>query len=66
MFLLVVVQLVEGAMTEPVRGDMTLWPLAYVHVAIGLVIALALYWRADHPAAFRRRRPNAPAAEGAA
>ena len=45
---------------------MTLWPLAYVHVAIGLVIALALYWRADHPAAFRRRRPNAPAAEGAA
>ncbi len=65
-FLLVVVQLVEGAMTEPVRGDMTLWPLAYVHVAIGLVIALALYWRADHPAAFRRRRPNAPAAEGAA
>ncbi|MDD9744172.1 MULTISPECIES: LPS export ABC transporter permease LptF [Marinovum] len=65
-FLLVVVQLVEGAMTEPVRGDMTLWPLAYVHVAIGLVIALALYWRADHPAAFRRKRPNAPAAEGAA
>lgn len=65
-FLLVVVQLIEGAMTEPVRGDMTLWPLAYVHVVIGLVIALALYWRADHPAAFRRKPPEAPAAEGLA
>lgn len=65
-FLLVVVQLVEGAMTEPVLGDMTLWPLAYVHVAIGLLIALALYWRADHPAAFRRKRPAPPAAEAAA
>ncbi|MGY3437203.1 MULTISPECIES: LPS export ABC transporter permease LptF [unclassified Marinovum] len=56
-FLLVMVQLIEGAMTEPVRGNAMLWPLAYAHILIGLLISAALYWRADHPAPLRRKRP---------
>lgn len=61
-FLLVLVQLIEGAMTEPVRKTAALWPLAYVHVAVGLMIAGVLYWRADHPMAFERWR-RTPRAE---
>ncbi|WP_348524117.1 LPS export ABC transporter permease LptF [Phaeobacter sp. J2-8] len=61
-FILVLVQLVEGAMTEPVRGNPALWPLAYAHVFIGLLVATALLWRSAHPGAIRRR--PAPALEG--
>ena len=55
-FLIVVVQLVEGAMTDPVRSAPELWPLSYSHILIGLLIWAALLWRAGHPMAFARRR----------
>lgn len=55
-FLIVVVQLVEGAMTDPVRSAPELWPLSYAHILIGLLIWAALLWRAGHPMAFARRR----------
>lgn len=54
-FLLVIVLLVEGAMTEHVRKDADQWPLAYAHVALGLLMAAVMYWRADHPTAFSRK-----------
>lgn len=55
-FLMVFVQLVEGATTDPVRSAPGLWPLSYLHVVFGLLIWAALLWRAGHPRAFRRSR----------
>lgn len=56
-FLLVVVKLVESAVTEPVRSDPALWPLIYLPTVVGLAIAGGLLWRADHPFGLRRRAP---------
>lgn len=58
-FLLVLVKLVEGAATEPVRSNANLWPLSYLQVVVGLTISLALLWIADHPFALSRRKPRA-------
>ncbi|MDA7430579.1 LPS export ABC transporter permease LptF [Primorskyibacter aestuariivivens] len=55
-FLIVVVQLIEGATTDPVRSSPELWPLSYSHIMIGLLIWAALLWRAGHPMAFVRRK----------
>lgn len=59
-FLLVFVQLIEGATTDPVRSQPELWPLGYLHVIIGLVISAGLLWRAAHPRAFRRQNGTLP------
>ena len=64
-FLLVLVQLAEGALSDAARRSTTLWPLAYGHIGVGLQIAALLYWRADHPMAFARLRRRRALAEGA-
>ncbi|MWD26112.1 LPS export ABC transporter permease LptF [Aquicoccus sp. SCR17] len=56
-FLLVLVKLVESAVTEPVRSDPALWPLIYLPTVVALAITWGLLWRADHPFGLRRRRP---------
>lgn len=60
-FLMVLVQLIEGATTDPVRETPALWPLSYSHIVTGLVIWAALLWRAAHPMAFARARRGADA-----
>ncbi|WP_425039116.1 LPS export ABC transporter permease LptF [Primorskyibacter sp. S187A] len=62
--LLVLIKLVEGAITDPVEKDFSNWPLNYLPALVGFVIAGALYWRADHPHArlWPSRAPREPAA----
>lgn len=55
-FLLVLVKLVESAVTEPVGNNAALWPLIYAPSFVGLVIAFVLLWKTDHPYAFKRKR----------
>lgn len=38
-FYLVVVQAVQGAVTDPVRSDASMWPLTYLPAAVGLLIS---------------------------
>lgn len=48
-FLLVVVKLVESAVTDPVRNDGALWPLVYLPSLVGFAIAATLLHRAARP-----------------
>ncbi|PIL12379.1 hypothetical protein P775_28150 [Puniceibacterium antarcticum] len=48
-FLLVVVKLVESAVTDPVRENAALWPLIYLPTLIGLAICVLLLQRAAGP-----------------
>ena len=48
-FLLVVVKLVESAVTDPVRDDARLWPLVYLPSAVGMTIAAGLLHIAARP-----------------
>lgn len=60
--LLVLVKLVESAVTDPVRGDPLLWPLVYLPSLVGLLMVWALLRQAARP--FRPRRARrADAAE---
>ncbi len=55
-FLLVVVKMVESAVTEPVRSDARLWPLVYLPSLVGLAIAAGLIHlaaRTRHPVRVR-------------
>ncbi len=54
--LLVVVKLVESAVTDPVRGNPRLWPLVYLPSITGIIIACLLLWQAARP--YRPRRPR--------
>ncbi|WGW05841.1 LPS export ABC transporter permease LptF [Tropicibacter oceani] len=54
-FLLVLVKMVESAVTDPVRGDPALWPLVYLPSLVGFGIVLTLLWRAARPYRPRRR-----------
>lgn len=56
-FLLVLIKMVESAVTGPVRGNTALWPLVYAPVGVGLAISWVLLWRAARP----RRSPPAEA-----
>lgn len=56
--LLVVVKLVESAVTDPVRADYRLWPLVYLPSALGIVMVLGLLWQASRPYRPRRRRAS--------
>lgn len=58
-FLLVLVKIVESAVTDPVRGDPRLWPLVYLPSLLGVVMAVTLLWQASRP--FRPRRARATA-----
>lgn len=60
-FLLVVIKLVESAVTDPVRANAALWPLTYLPSVVGLVLAWAMLWRAA-----RGPRPRKPRTEVAA
>ncbi|AUC51897.1 LPS export ABC transporter permease LptF [Sagittula sp. P11] len=53
-FLLVVVKLVESAVTDPVVRYPKLWPLIYAPSATGLAFTWALLWQASRP--FRPKR----------
>lgn len=53
-FLLVVVKLIEGMITSPVRGNPMLWPLIYVPSLVGLGLSAAFLGWAARP--FRPRR----------
>ena len=62
--LLVLVKVVESAVTDPVRGDARLWPLVYLPSLVGLMIATLLLWMAARPfrpARWRSRRQGAAA-----
>ncbi len=62
--LLVFVKVLESAVTDPVRGDVRLWPLVYLPSIVGLVLATVLLWVAARP--FRPRRARARTQEAAA
>ncbi|MDJ0822134.1 MAG: LPS export ABC transporter permease LptF [Paracoccaceae bacterium] len=55
-FLLVLVKLVESAVTDPVRADARLWPLVYLPSILGLLTVYALLRRSARP--YRARRHN--------
>ena len=54
--LLVLVKLVESLVTDPVRADLTLWPLVYLPSVIGLFVVWVLLWQASRTHRPRRRR----------
>nr|WP_299786022.1 LPS export ABC transporter permease LptF [uncultured Marivita sp.] len=51
-FLLVVVKLVESAVTDPTRENVALWPLVYLPSVVGLALAVGMLHLAARP--FRR------------
>ena len=53
-FLLVVVKLVESAITDPTRNSAALWPLIYLPSLVGLALAMAMLHLAARP--FRQSR----------
>lgn len=55
-FLLVVIKMVESAVTGPVRGNAALWPLVYLPTVVGLAMSGAMLHIAARP--FRRKRPQ--------
>lgn len=55
-FLLVVIKVVESAMTDSVRKDASLWFLVYMPTLVGLGMVVALLWHAARPFRPRRRR----------
>jgi len=52
--LLVLVKMLEGLVTDPVRANAALWPLVYLPAAAGFAMAAALLAWAARP----RRRPR--------
>lgn len=58
-FLLVVIKLVESAVTDPARSNAMLWPLVYLPSVVGIGIALLVL----HLAARPFRRPHRKAME---
>ncbi|MGP6085604.1 LPS export ABC transporter permease LptF [Antarctobacter jejuensis] len=58
--LLVVVKLVESAVTDPVRGNAALWPLVYLPSVTGLGMSTLLLWQAARPYRPRRSRRGDP------
>ncbi len=63
LLLLVLVKLVEGLTTEPVRDNPDLWPLIYAPSITGLIIVWALLYWAAHPI-IRRQKPVQNSAPG--
>jgi len=61
-FLLVVIKLVESAVTDPTRSNAALWPLVYLPSVVGLMLAAGTLHLAARP--FRQRR--VPVVEGTA
>ncbi|WP_292286572.1 LPS export ABC transporter permease LptF [Marivita sp.] len=55
-FLLVVIKLVESAVTDPARNNAALWPLVYLPSVVGLAIAGAVLHLAARPFRPSRRR----------
>ena len=60
-FLLVIIKLVEGMVTSPVRASPVLWPLVYLPSLIGLGLASAFLAYAARPFRPRKRTLEAPA-----
>ena len=59
-FLLVVVLMIESAVTDPVRANTDLWPLVYLPSAIGFSIVALLLARAANPFGFARTTRPSP------
>ena len=53
---LIVVQMLTQAGQGAVRGDASLWLMAYAGPFFGFVLAMVLLLAADRPTLFRRRR----------
>jgi lipopolysaccharide export system permease protein len=53
-FLLVIIKLVESAVTDPTRNNAALWPLVYLPSVVGLALAAAVLHLAARP--FRQPR----------
>jgi lipopolysaccharide export system permease protein len=62
--LLVMVKIVESAVTDPVRGDPALWPLVYMPSLAGALTVVALLWHASR--AYRPKRGTHQPAEAVA
>ena len=63
-FLLVLIKLIEGGVTDPVRVNPALWPLVYLPSFVGLIIVVLLLRRAARP--FRPRRQPSVSVEAPA
>lgn len=61
-FLLVVVKLVESAVTDPVVRNPRLWPLVYAPSVTGLAFTWILLWQASRPFRPKRLRETEAAA----
>ncbi|MDA7424694.1 LPS export ABC transporter permease LptF [Thalassococcus lentus] len=57
-FLLVLIKLVESAVSDPVRGNPALWPLVYLPSVVGLSIVWVLLMRAARPFRPRKSKPD--------
>jgi lipopolysaccharide export system permease protein len=57
-FLLVVVKLVESAVTGAVHEDDRLWPLVYLPSLLGAAMAAVLLWKAGRSGRPARRLPT--------
>lgn len=64
--ILVFIKIIEGAVSD-FGSKIIFWPQLYLPSLIGIMIAAALYWRADHPfaRAFPRARRATPPGEAA-
>jgi len=54
-FILILIKTVEGAITEVVRSDPTLWALTYLPALLGLVVSIVLLQLAQKPSLIKRR-----------
>jgi lipopolysaccharide export system permease protein len=54
-FLLVIIKLVEGAVTEPTRNNIEYWPLVYAPSIVGLSMFWGLMYLSINPNLLRRK-----------
>lgn len=58
--LLILLKSFDNAMSDLIRSDAALWPLAYLSTLVGLLLTFGLLWLSTRPKIFRqRRRQNA-------
>ncbi|WP_050930984.1 LPS export ABC transporter permease LptF [Aestuariivita boseongensis] len=53
-FVLIVLEMLRGIVSEPVLADARKWPLIYLPALLGMVIAAVFLWLAAHPVVRRR------------
>ena len=53
-FMLILLELMRGIVSEPVLRDARLWPLMYLPSVLGILLAAAFLWLSAHPLIRRR------------